>query len=189
MPFSCIFCKIRNGKKQRSDIAMTTMRKRFWLSGGIVTLALLVMGFDILHMYGVVGATRKNGYGCICHDYLPSPDVRVWIEGPKSVRVGVATRYTVYLSGGPSVAGGYNVASGHGTLFPFDSTSILMLDELTHSSPLKFVRDTVQWEKDSSACICVAAWIFGVYCQRVERRTGMPICCESGGASSTHFLS
>jgi len=103
-------------------------------------------GFDILHEHGITGATRKNGFGCLCHSITSADSVRVWIEGPESIRVSQIVRYTMIISGGPAVVGGLDVAVNHGTLSPADSTTQVISGEITHTSPKEFHLDTLRWE-------------------------------------------
>ena len=110
----------------------------------------LLSGFAVLHDTGIVGTTRKNGFGCICHSITPSGGVSVWIEGPTLVQKGTRARFTLAMSGGPAVAGGFNAASSKGSLSPFDGSAQLLSSsdglELTHTSPKAFVNDTVRWD-------------------------------------------
>ena len=106
-----------------------------------------ILGFDVLHSTGYVGATQKNGFGCICHGFgVPTESVQVWISGPDSVRIGSTNIFYMLMKGGPAVSGGFNVASGRGILSPGDSTSYLAQGELTHSFPKFFLSDTVRWK-------------------------------------------
>lgn len=119
-------------------------------AGVIYCLALLYVvfiGFDILHVDGIVGATRKNGNppGCICHNFQASDSVKIWIEGPESVQIGSSNMFTVLMKGGPAVKGGYNVAVDKGSLSPADTSSRLFAGELTHRYAKVFQNDTVRW--------------------------------------------
>ena len=106
----------------------------------------LFLGWSVLHDDGMVGATTKNGFGCICHSATPSDSVTVWIEGPARMRKGTGASFLVLMTGGPAVKGGFNVAAGRGPLSPRDTTSQLLLSELTQILPKAFVSDTVRWE-------------------------------------------
>lgn len=110
----------------------------------------LFAGWTLLHDSGVVGVTKKNGFGCTCHAFAPADSVTVWIEGPARLRQGTQGRYTLLMTGGPAIEGGLNVAAGRGALAPADGTSQLLpsIDgqELTHTSPKAFVADTVRWD-------------------------------------------
>ena len=111
----------------------------------------LFIGFDAQHSTGEAGATRKNGSGCVCHGFTPASAVTVWIEGPESVLIGSQTIYRVRMTGGPAIAGGFNVATRYGSLVPSDSSSFLLDPgngdslELTHMQPKPFQNDTVEW--------------------------------------------
>ena len=108
---------------------------------------LAFIGFDFLHSSGQVGATRKNGDGCTCHgNHLPTDSVFVWMTGPDTVKLGAVATYTMYMRGGPAVAGGFNIATGRGALLPFDGTSQVISSELTHTTPKLYLNDTVQWK-------------------------------------------
>ncbi len=102
-------------------------------------------GFDVYHSSGIVGTTRKNGHGCLCHGSLPADTVSVWIEGPRSVRAGSKTFYSLMMTGGPGVTGGFNLASNSGILIPLDTTEQAVSGELTHTAPKPFEGDTVRW--------------------------------------------
>jgi hypothetical protein len=94
---------------------------------------------------GIVGTTRLNGDGCVCHNHNNNESVNVWIEGPDSVLVNDSSFYKIYLSGGSAVKGGFNVAAMFGTLQSGDSSTYVNFNELTHSFPLEFTGDTVCW--------------------------------------------
>ncbi len=98
-----------------------------------------------------IGTTQLNGDGCVCHSFLPSPEVMVWVEGPDSLAPSQTALYRMYLAGGPAEAGGYNVASRFGTLTATDSLSFWDPrdpNELTQAFPLVFPtpEDTIFWE-------------------------------------------
>jgi hypothetical protein len=94
---------------------------------------------------GIIGTTRLNGTGCVCHNVNNNESINVWIEGPDSVLVSDSSEYKIYLSGGSAVKGGFNVAVMFGTLQSADSTSHVDFNELTHSFPLEFTGDTICW--------------------------------------------
>ena len=62
---------------------------------------------------GYVGTTRKNNppLGCICHHDTASSNVSVQIIGPDSIPAGTTAFFRVKTSGGPAVAGGFNLAN------------------------------------------------------------------------------
>lgn len=111
-------------------------------------------GFELLRSTGQVGTTRKGGFatGCACHGFAPVESVIVRIEGPAKVQPGSLTTFTVVMTGGPSVAGGLNVAAAIGDLHAIDPATQLMFSggtnsyELTHTTPKLFNDDTVRWQ-------------------------------------------
>ena len=128
------------------------MKFNFWRYPRQICLLLIAcgyvcfVGFETLFQDGITGATKKNGFGCICHRPNPSDSVTVWINGPDSVRTGSKNLYTICITGGPAIAGGFNVAADSGMLSPFDTTAQLEFGELTHVAPKPFQNDTVMWK-------------------------------------------
>ena len=112
----------------------------------IMTFLSLIIYAGINYETGIIGVTLLNGEGCTCHAIDYNDSVIVWIEGPDSVLVSQVATYKVYLSGGPAVAGGFNVAALNGSLGSTDSTTYVEFGELTHSFPMVFVGDTICWE-------------------------------------------
>jgi len=94
---------------------------------------------------GIAGATRLNGDGCVCHNLDPDAGVQVWIEGPDSLLRGETAEYHLYLTGGPMVKGGFDVASRFSTLTATDPGTQILADEVTHNQPRIFSGDTVSW--------------------------------------------
>ena len=94
---------------------------------------------------GITGTTLLNGEGCTCHNITPDPGVQVWIEGPDSLIQGETAEYHIFLTGGPMVKGGFNVASRFSTLNATDPGTQILAGELTHNQPKVFVGDTVSW--------------------------------------------
>jgi hypothetical protein len=96
---------------------------------------------------GIVSLTlRDGGTGCECHSLGASDSVHVWVEGLDSVFVNDTTNYKLYLTGGPAVSGGIDVAVLYGSLEPADVFTHVEFGELTHSFPKPFVNDTVVWD-------------------------------------------
>jgi len=101
---------------------------------------------------GIIGLTRLNGEGCLCHDVNNSDSVHVWIEGPDSLLVNSIGEYKLFMNGGPAVAGGFNIAAMYGELSSTDTLTQTILNtadsllELTHTMPNNFVNDTVSWD-------------------------------------------
>ncbi len=107
--------------------------------------ASLLIYASVQHDDGIVGTTRLNGEGCTCHNLFLDTTVSVWFEGPSELSQGETGNYTLYLTGGPMVDGGFNVAARFNTLGVNDTNTQLMQGELTHVAPLPFVGDTVSW--------------------------------------------
>jgi len=105
----------------------------------------LIIYAGVNYETGIVGATRLNGGGCVCHNLDFNDSVKVWIEGPDSMFTGDTSSYKIYLTGGSAVKGGFNVAAMFGTLQSVDTTSYIIANELTHTSPLVFIGDTIYW--------------------------------------------
>jgi len=96
--------------------------------------------------HGIVGLTKRDGgIGCICHYFSPTDSVKIWIEGPDSVLVSDSVHYKLLMTGGPAVAGGFNIASYFGELDSTDTLTHIIDGELTHTSPNLFSNDTVKW--------------------------------------------
>ncbi len=101
---------------------------------------------NIEYMHGIVGMTlRDGGIGCICHDFSQSDSVNVWIEGPDTLIMSQIAQYKLLMTGGPAVAGGFNIASYLGNLDSVDTLTQVLFGELTHTSPNQFIDDTVFW--------------------------------------------
>ena len=100
---------------------------------------------------GITGATLLNGDGCLCHNLDKNDLVNVWVDGPDTILVSATATYKVYLSGGPAVGGGFNVAVMSGLLESVDNTTYVNFGELTHSSPQVFLGDTIWWEFNYTA--------------------------------------
>ncbi len=118
----------------------------------ITAMAILFFGFSHFK-FGKVYSTRLNGNGCVCHSIEASENVIVWVEGPDSLFIGQTSSFTMYMVGGPAVAGGYNVAVKEGLLNISDSLSILIDNEITQSYPLQFQSGIVSWKFDYTAPI------------------------------------
>lgn len=98
---------------------------------------------DFIH--GIVGLTKLNGDGCVCHSLDPEPSVSVSVVGPSQLIPNQVANYTIRVTGGPAVYAGFNVASRFGTVNPID-TSVRKIDtEITHNNPKLFVNDSVKW--------------------------------------------
>ncbi|MBI5474733.1 MAG: T9SS type A sorting domain-containing protein [Ignavibacteriae bacterium] len=110
-------------------------------------------GFEIYHQTGMVHATRKNGFGCLCHSFDPTPDVNVWVSGPDSLRAGDEAIYRISLARTGLIGAGFNVAAYRGSLGVEDSAGTHLESEsstdsleLTHTLPrMANGRDTISW--------------------------------------------
>ncbi|MBV6420651.1 MAG: hypothetical protein DAHOPDDO_01908 [Ignavibacteriaceae bacterium] len=101
---------------------------------------------NIDYLHGIVGMTlRDGGIGCICHNIESNDSVFVWIEGPDSVKRNSTQQFKLFMSGGPAIAGGFNLASYFGELDSVDTLTHVMFGELTHTQPNPFINDTVSW--------------------------------------------
>jgi hypothetical protein len=117
-----------------------------------ITMFISVIIFAKLNFEtGHVGLTRLNGEGCQCHGIEFTDSVHVWIEGPDSLFVSDTVEYKILMTGGPAVAGGFNIAVMYGAIDSVDSLSHRMFFsvdfplELTHTMPNTFINDTVFW--------------------------------------------
>ena len=107
----------------------------------------IIIYANINHWHGITGMTlRDSGIGCFCHNEHPNDSVKVWIEGPDTVYLNDTAYYKIFISGGPAVTGGFNLASYSGILDTTDPLTQILYDELTHSMPKQFVNDTVFWD-------------------------------------------
>jgi len=106
----------------------------------------IVIYANINEMHGIIGLTKRDGgLGCLCHNLTPTNSVSVWIEGPDSVLRNSTSQFKLFLTGGPAVAGGFNIASYFGVLDSVDTLVRVLFGELTHTSPNPFLNDTVSW--------------------------------------------
>lgn len=112
----------------------------------VITFLSFIAYANLDYIHGIVGMTlRDGGIGCVCHNINPTPSVSVWIEGSDSLIINQTAQYKLYMTGGPAVEGGFNVASYYGTLNSIDTLVSFLSGELTHSTPNPFVNDTVKW--------------------------------------------
>ncbi len=117
----------------------------------ITTFISVIIFAGINFETGHVGLTRLNGEGCQCHGIEFTDSVHVWIEGPDSLFVSDTVDYKILMTGGPAVAGGFNIAVIYGAIDSVDTLSHRMLFlkgfplELTHTMPNPFINDTVFW--------------------------------------------
>ncbi len=113
----------------------------------IIIFCSVVIYSSIKHETGMVGTTKLNGEGCTCHNSQLDSTVSVWISGPDTLEAGESATYSIYLTGGPMIEGGYNVAVRLGLLSAVDSFSQIIDLELTHTLPKVFPsNDTLTWD-------------------------------------------
>jgi hypothetical protein len=125
----------------------------------LILFSVILFGFIIYENIsafstGIVGLTNKNGQteGCSCHGLNPTPGVNVVINGPAEVEAGDTAFFTLFMTGGPGISGGCDIAAYSGLLFPAPTDPTLQrlqagvnAFELTHISPKPFLLDTVGW--------------------------------------------
>ena len=80
----------------------------------IVLFVAVLVYAGIERSTGVSGRTQKNGNGCTCHSPTLTAGVFVRIEGPSTISRGQTAQYTIKMSGGAAVKGGFNVAAQKG---------------------------------------------------------------------------
>jgi len=111
----------------------------------IIFLSLIIFA-NVDEMHGIVGLTmRDGGLGCLCHDLNSTDSVAVWIEGPDSVLINSSAEFKLFITGGPDVAGGFNIASYFGKVDSVDTLTKVLFGELTHTQPNPSLNDTISW--------------------------------------------
>ncbi len=120
------------------------MKSRKWLSVAITVLSLSLSGI----IFTAVGASStgrvgfsgnpntNGGFICnVCHSGGVVPAVS--LDGPTAVTAGETVTYTLTISGGQEVAGGFNVSTtgGNLTIVPGTTDTQIMSGELTHTAP------------------------------------------------------
>ena len=111
----------------------------------IIIFLTIIIYAEINHETGMINSTKLNGEGCICHNQYYNDSVYVWIEGPDSVFIGDTVQFKLFMTGGPAVAGGFNIATYFGILNSIDTTTQVISGELTHTMPNPFANDTATW--------------------------------------------
>lgn len=125
------------------------MKLNIFLS--LIFISFIAYAFSSYYPTGIVGLTEKDGaIGCICHNFQKTDSVNVWIEGPDSLVIGSSAEYKIYLTGGPAVSGGFNLAAIIGKVYSIDTLTkrveyVQGDTQLTHSQPLNFSGDTLFW--------------------------------------------
>jgi hypothetical protein len=98
-------------------------------------------------MDGISGMTLKDGgSGCQCHNSFSNDSVKVWISGPDTLYSGDSAAYKIFMTGGPAVVGGFDLAVFFGTLNAVDTLAKIKDGDLVHSFPNLFLNDTVMWD-------------------------------------------
>ena len=112
----------------------------------LVVFISIIIYSNIDEMDGYPGLTKKDGgTGCECHWIERTDSVIVWIEGPDTVHTGDSTDYQIYLTGGPAIVGGFDLAVYNGTLNSVDTLTHVEAEDLVHSYPNFFINDTAVW--------------------------------------------
>ena len=114
----------------------------------IITVFLSIFIYaKINHFDGMIGVTKRDGgNGCECHfPSNPTDSVLVSIAGRDSVFVSDTVQFKLFMTGGPAVAGGFDLASYFGVLDSVDTLTHVIAGELTHTMPNPFTNDTVAW--------------------------------------------
>ncbi|MCK8498815.1 MULTISPECIES: MXAN_6652 family MXYO-CTERM-anchored protein [Myxococcus] len=109
--------------------------------------ACLVSGSAFAYATGQSNYSGKSGQTCSsgCHSRSGTAPT-VTIEGPATLNPGQTGSYTLVITGGPGVRGGYNVAvDGEATLTAGGSDSKKLSGELTHSQPKPFTDGSVRF--------------------------------------------
>jgi hypothetical protein len=120
------------GQSPKGHLAANAVYGVFFL--GMMLYATYVFAMST----GMTGVTRKNGFGCTCHNPSPSTGVTVTINGPAELSANQTAQYTVTIQGGPAVRAGTNIAASDGVLSPGSTALQTIGDELTHTSPRAF---------------------------------------------------
>jgi len=120
--------------------------KRFYPFALFLVFAGFIYNESIQYPHGIVGLTRLNGEGCVCHNIEAATAVNVRITGPDSLAQGTTAEYTVTVTGGAVHSAGFNAAARTGLLSVSDTSAKKIDSELTHTSPKVFTNDTVRWK-------------------------------------------
>jgi hypothetical protein len=120
------------------------MKSRQWMVVAILvfTLSLSAYAFSVAGAsstgrVGFSGNPNTNGGAIcnVCHSGGVVPNVT--LDGPMNVVAGETVTFTLTISGGQEVAGGFNVSATDGSLMivPGTTDTQVMSDELTHTAP------------------------------------------------------
>ncbi len=107
----------------------------------------IIVYANINRMDGISGMTLKDGgSGCQCHNFFSNDSVKIWISGPDTLYSGDSAAYKIFMTGGPAVVGGFDLAVFFGTLNAVDTLAKVKDGDLVHSFPNLFLNDTVVWD-------------------------------------------
>lgn len=120
--------------------------KRYYPLALFLIFAGFIYNESVQYPHGIVGLTRLNGEGCVCHNIEPAMVVNVRITGPDSLAQGTSAEYTVTITGGTAHSAGFNAAARTGLLNVSDTSAKKIDTEITHTTPKVFVADTVRWK-------------------------------------------
>jgi hypothetical protein len=108
-----------------------------------IFIAIIVYA-NINYMDGISGVTlRDSGSGCGCHNSTSNDLVKVWISGPDTLYSGDSAAYNIFMTGGPAVVGGFDLAVFFGILNAVDTLAKIKDGDLVHAFPNLFINDTV----------------------------------------------
>lgn len=118
-------------------------------AGLAMVLAQTVINASEFGRVGFSGNPSTNmGQTCTACHSLGASLPTVTIAGPQAVVAGSTNLYTLTISGGPAVKGGFNLSTepGAGVLAPSSNDTQLINGELTHTVPKPFVGGSVSFE-------------------------------------------
>ena len=135
------------------DVKNNVQSRLVWLlvGGGTTAVVLSLLFLSAFTSHAASGGrvnysgnpATLGGQSCgSCHSAVDAATPEVWIEGPTAVVVGDVLTYTLVISGGPAVIGGFNVSASGGLLQAIPSltttqtlNNFLGRAEVTHTFP------------------------------------------------------
>ncbi len=117
------------------------------LTGSIATAVLLFFLFGLGAFTSQASSSGRVNYSgnpatggqtcSTCHNSVGTDAPEVWLDGPTAVVAGQTVTYTLTISGGLAVVGGFNVSASDGQLQTIPDSTTTRLDdmELTHTAP------------------------------------------------------
>ncbi|QSQ22607.1 hypothetical protein JY651_47145 [Pyxidicoccus parkwayensis] len=124
---------------------MRSSRSSLWIAGTMA--ACLVSGSAFAYATGQTGYSGKQaGATCMsstCHTGTQVPTVT--LEGPDTLAAGATGNYSLVITGGAGVRGGFNVAVDSGSLTA-GSGQQKISGELTHTAPKAFSNGSVRFD-------------------------------------------